>query len=136
MQFSWKISAITGAYEYRYTVTLTDERPDLSHLGISIQCPDTGHLLIDALLADLHFVPDIGHGLLKWDDLPDGNAPGQWDFWVVTDRAPVEGYAVLKAGPHHITYETHVPGCHIIPEPTSFLLILTGLLALITRRRR
>ena len=135
-QFTWSISPVTGGLEYRWTVTMTDDRPDLSHFGISIECPQTGGLLIDRLLADLHFVPDIGRGLIKWDDLPDGNAPGSWQFWLVSDRLPVEGHASLRGGPDTVTFVTEVPGCVIVPEPTPVMLLVVGLLAMLTRRKR
>ena len=135
-QFSWSVSPVTGGLEYRYTVTMTEDRPDMSHFGISIKCPETGGLLIDSLLADLHFVPDIGQGLMKWDDLPDGNTPGSWDFWFVSDRAPVTGYASIKGGPDTITFVTEVPGCVVVPEPTPLGLMVAGLLILLGRRIR
>ena len=108
----------------------------MSHFGVSIKCPDTGQSMIDSMLADLHFVPDIGQGLLKWDDLPDDNAPGAWEFWFLSDRLPVEGYAVIKGGPDTVTFVTEVPGCILIPEPsTTALLVVGAAVALLFRRR-
>lgn len=136
-QFTWSVSPVTGGLEYRYTVTLTDDRPDMSHFGISIECPTLDNAaMMSALLADLHFVPDIGQGLLKWDDLPSGNTPGVWEFWFVSDRLPVEGVAVAKGGSDSVTFATDVPGCNVIPEPASVMLVVAGLVAMIFRRKR
>jgi hypothetical protein len=138
----WDVSAITGGYVYTYTVTLDDTRPDMSHFGIEwLGCPDA-LTMFDHMASDLTFTPDygmspgFGPNVLKWDDLDSGNAPGVWTFSLFSDRLPIEGTAIAKGATHSVTFETQVPGCAIVPEPTTTLLLVLGLVAAILRRGR